>query len=355
MLDINDLSSYTSEKIIDLDYAAILIKQLQSSNKKVGLCNGGFDILHPGHMKHFEMAKKICGILFVSISSDIFVSSRKGTGRPVYNEKLRAYSVAALRWVDYVVISDSEKGTDIIQRLKPDYYIKGPDYIDKTTPGINSEREVIKSVGGEMQYTVESPMSTTEIIEYIKNKIKEKTILLIIDRDGTLIENNDFLGKSENWLEELKLNEPVVSFILALQTKFRTTKIIVTNQAGVARGYFECDTVEEINNIIHKKLSTKGVNIDNWQYCPDVDSVYAELMKNKLQFKPKYIKDVTKRKPSKKMIEDSLRELGKKTEDFDDIIVLGNSHEDKELARNIGAKFIDANGKGYEELCKEFL
>lgn len=355
MIEINSLSSYTSEKIIDFDSAAILIKQLQSSNKKIGLCNGGFDLLHPGHMKHFEMARKMCDILFVSITSDKFVSSRKGNGRPVYNEKLRAYSVAALQWVDYVVISDDEKGVDVIKKLRPNYYIKGPDYINKTTPGITAEKETIKSVGGEIRYTTEPPMSTTKIIEYVKNEIKEKTILLVIDRDGTLIGNNDFLGKNENWPEELRLNEPVISFISALQTKFLTTKIVVTNQAGVAKGYFDCNTVEKINNKINEKVSTKGVKIDNWQYCPDIDSAYAELMRDKQQFNPNYVKGITKRKPHTTMVGDGLKALGKKLEDFDDILVLGDRHEDKELANNLKAKFIDVNGKNYEELKKEFF
>ncbi len=354
MIPVNKIEQYTLSSILSFSDAKELISKLKSEGKKVGLCHGGFDMLHPGHMKHFEMSGKECDVLIVSLTADRFIPSRKGDGRPVYNEKLRAYSVAAIKWVDYVVVSDFAKGVEVIEYLKPSYYIKGPDFIHKTTPGITSERVAISKVGGEMRYTTEPPMSTTKIIEYVKNEIKAKKVLIAIDRDGTLIENNDFLGREDNWAEEFKLNKPVVDYLSALQTKYRTTKVVVTNQAGVARGYFGCGRVEEINKKVEEGLSSKGIKIDSWQYCPDVDSVYAKAMEGKLSFDSNFVKDVTRRKPHTTMVEDALQELGFKKEDFDKIVVLGDRHEDGELAGNLGAIFIDVNDKSYEELIKEF-
>jgi len=354
MIQIEKIEQYNSPKILNFNSAISLISKLKSEGKRVGLCHGGFDMLHPGHMKHFEMAKKECDVLFVSVTADKFISSRKGNGRPVYNEQLRAYSVSALECVDYVVISDFAKGVEVIELLKPSYYIKGPDYIHKTTPGITSEREAVAKVGGEMRYTTEPPMSTTKMIEYIKNEIKGKGVLLVIDRDGTLIENNDFLGREENWRQEIRMKKPVVDYLSTLQTKYRTIKIVVTNQSGVARKYFSCETVKEINKTVNDSLAIKGVIIDNWQYAPNLDSKYAELKKDELDIDFNYVKEVTRRKPYTTMVEDGLRELGKKFEDFDKIIVLGDRHEDSELATNLNAVFIDINGKSYEELIKEF-
>lgn len=188
---------YASKKVIDYNTAIKKIADLKSKGKTIGLCHGGFDLLHPGHIKHFESAKKLCDILFVSVTSDRFVEERKGSGRPVYTDKLRAYSIACIEFVDFVIISNFKTGVEVIQKLKPSYYIKGPDFINKDTPGITAEREAIKSVNGEMRYTNDPNLSTTEIIGYIK-EIDRKKILVGIDRDGTLIEDIGFLGKKKN-------------------------------------------------------------------------------------------------------------------------------------------------------------
>lgn len=353
MLKINSIGQYQSNKIIDFNQVISLIQKFKLNGKTVGLCHGGFDLLHPGHVKHFESAKKLCGVLIVSITSDQFVTSRKGYGRPIYTDQLRAYITASIEFVDYVVISDFKKGVEVINLLKPSFYIKGPDFIHKNTPGITAEREAIILVGGEIKYTTESPMSTTGIIEYIKHEVNNKHILLIIDRDGTIIENNDFLGKNENWKEELKFNQAVISYLSHLQTKYNTTKIVVTNQAGVARSYFDCNRVEQINEIINSVLIKKGVKIDNWQYCPDVDSVYANEHPE-LNFDYNFVKDKSKRKPNTKMVDNALLKLNKELSNFDDIIVIGDRHEDKELAENLHGKFIDVNDINYEELVKKY-
>lgn len=163
--------AYTSDKILDIDRARREISKIKSKNKTVGLCHGGFDLLHSGHIKHFESAKKICDYLFVSVTSDRFVSLLKGKARPIFPDKLRAYSVASIQFVDYVLISDFKLGVEVINILKPSYYIKGPDYMNKHDPDINAERDAIRSVGGEIRYTTEPKLSTSEIIKYIKENL----------------------------------------------------------------------------------------------------------------------------------------------------------------------------------------
>ncbi len=353
MISVDSIELYNSPKIISLDKAKKVIADLKKESKNVGLCHGGFDLVHPGHIKHFEVAKNLCDSLVVSLTADKFVMKRKGEGRPIYSEELRSYTIASLHCVDYVVITDFAKGVEVIGELKPSYYIKGPDYINKSTPGITAERAAIKEVGGEMKYTTEPPMSTTKIIDYVQN-LPRSELLLIIDRDGTLIENNDFLGRNDDWREELRLKSSVVSFISTLQTKYKTTKMVVTNQAGVARGYFDCSMVEEINGVVNDQLVSKGIKIDNWQYCPDVDSVYANLKKDEIEFDVNFIKGETRRKPDTSMVIDALNEIGKKIENFNRILVLGDRHEDKELATNLKAKFVDVNGKSYEDLVEDF-
>lgn len=355
MLKIDSINVYKSAKILSFEDSIKKIKELKAKGKKVGLCHGGFDLLHPGHVKHFESAKKLCDVLFVSITSDRFVESRKGSGRPIFPDKLRAYMAASIEFVDYVVITDFAKAMEILKTLKPSYYIKGPDFIKKTTPGITAEREAIKKAGGEMKYTDDPKLSTTEIIDYIKNSMDAENILVVIDRDGTIIRNDDYLGKDKDWKKEIEFNEDVVAFISYLQTKYKTTKIVVSNQSGVARKLFDCKRVEEINSHINAELSSKGIKIDSWQYCSDVDSKFAEKQKgNGISFDNKHVKEKTKRKPDTTMVMDGLKEIGRRLDEFTKIIVIGNKPDDRGLADNLKAVFVDVNGKDYKALLKEF-
>jgi rfaE bifunctional protein nucleotidyltransferase chain/domain len=169
MMNASKLDIYTSQKIFPFSRAIQMVSQLKKEKKTVGLCHGGFDLLHPGHIQHFESAKKLCDILIVSVTSDRFVQERKGEGRPILSDKLRAYMVSHIDCIDYVVISDYKKGVEVISMIQPTYYIKGPDFINKTTPGITAEREAIAAVGGSIQYTNDPKLSTTEIIRYIQN------------------------------------------------------------------------------------------------------------------------------------------------------------------------------------------
>ncbi|MAE43265.1 hypothetical protein CMO93_05820 [Candidatus Woesearchaeota archaeon] len=171
MLNVEEIGAYKSDKILTLPNAKELITKLKSQNKKVGLCHGGFDLLHAGHVKHFESSKKMCDVLFVSLTSDKFIAMRKGSGRPIYPEKLRAYMVASIESVDYAVISDFNTGIEVIKLLKPSFYIKGPDYFNKDDAEINDEKDAINSVGGEIKYTDDPKLTTTGVIDYIKSNL----------------------------------------------------------------------------------------------------------------------------------------------------------------------------------------
>lgn len=346
MIEVSKSSVYKADTIVSLERARAIIARLKKEGKRVGFCHGGFDLLHPGQVKHFESAKAACDILFVSVTSDRYVEGRKGVGRPIFSDKLRAYMVASLRYVDYVVISDI--GVDVIKTLKPTLYIKGPDFIGKQTAGITAERQAIAAVGGKILYTKDPKLSTTEIIDYIQ-KIPSRKLLVVIDRDGTLITNDEFLGSSDDWKEKLTLNMPVVSLLSYLKTKYRTTMIVCTNQGGVARGYFDEKRVEEIHDHLAPLLVSQGVTIDNWQYAPTVDRTYAAAHPE-YGIAKRFIQTKTKRKPGAAMVEDALRERKKSIKDFAAILVLGDRDEDRGLAKNLSAHFVDVRKKTYEEL-----
>jgi rfaE bifunctional protein nucleotidyltransferase chain/domain len=159
---------YSSDNILEEQELKEKVLELKRQNRKIGLCVGSFDLLHPGHMAHFRSAKKHCDVLIVGITADKFSSQRKSEGRPIYNEKLRAFSVSQLKPVDYVFISNYLTANECIMLVKPDVYIKGPDYENKVDDEIDSERDTVNGIGGKIIYTKDEKLSTTEIIEYIQ-------------------------------------------------------------------------------------------------------------------------------------------------------------------------------------------
>jgi rfaE bifunctional protein kinase chain/domain len=121
-------------------------------DKVVIMCHGVFDIVHPGHVRHFMWAKSKADILICSTTSDIHNS--KGTYRPHIPEKLRAMNIAAFEAVDYVLIDQNQKPLENIAFLQPDYFAKGYEYVANGMPPKTAEEaEVIEAYGGEILFT----------------------------------------------------------------------------------------------------------------------------------------------------------------------------------------------------------
>lgn len=142
-----------------------ILEQLRKQGKKIVHCHGVFDLLHPGHIKHFEAAKRKGDILVVTITKDEYVN--KGPGRPIFNQHLRAESIAAIESVDFVAINEWPTAVETIKRLKPHLYVKGTDYAkkdDDLTGKIYEEEEAIKSIGGSLHFTDEISFSSTALI-----------------------------------------------------------------------------------------------------------------------------------------------------------------------------------------------
>ena len=88
--------------------------------------HGTFDLLHLGHVRHLEAARKLGDMLIVTVTADRFVN--KGPGRPVFNAELRAEMLATLEYVDWVAVNDAADAVSAIERIRPSIYIKGQDY-----------------------------------------------------------------------------------------------------------------------------------------------------------------------------------------------------------------------------------
>ncbi|EAJ0335483.1 D-glycero-beta-D-manno-heptose-7-phosphate kinase [Campylobacter lari] len=137
-----------------------LVKLLQ--DQKVVFTNGCFDIMHYGHIKYLEKAKKLGDILVVGLNSDESIKRLKGNSRPINLEFQRACMLASMYFVDYVVIFNEDTPYELIEFLKPDVLVKGADYKDKEVVGSNLVKKV-ELIG------FEDGFSTTNIINRIAN------------------------------------------------------------------------------------------------------------------------------------------------------------------------------------------
>jgi rfaE bifunctional protein nucleotidyltransferase chain/domain len=132
---------------------------------KIVLANGCFDILHVGHVRYLEGARRLGDALVVAINSDRSVRALKGPGRPILNEQERVALVSALRCVDHVVVFDEPDATHVLEVLRPAIHAKGTDYTEDTVP----EREQVLAYGGEVRIAGDAKdHSTKDVIQKIR-------------------------------------------------------------------------------------------------------------------------------------------------------------------------------------------
>ncbi len=142
-----------------------LAARARQAGKRVVLCHGVFDLLHMGHVRHFEAARREGDVLMVTLTADAFVN--KGPGRPIFTDILRAEMVAAVEYVDWVAINQSPSAEVILRAVKPDVYVKGSDYADPEediTGKISEERQAVERHGGRIVFTKGITFSSSNLI-----------------------------------------------------------------------------------------------------------------------------------------------------------------------------------------------
>lgn len=129
-----------------LSRAALLraVKWERSKGNRIALANGVFDLLHVGHVRYLQAARRRADRLVVALNSDASARSLKGSGRPVLPQRDRAEIVAALECVDYVTLFGETTATRLVAAIAPDIHCKGTDYLPGTVP----EREAVLAAGG---------------------------------------------------------------------------------------------------------------------------------------------------------------------------------------------------------------
>ncbi len=148
-------------KIISLQSLKKQLINLRHHGKTIAFTNGCFDLMHLGHVKYLQAAKKKNRILIVGLNSDQSIYRIKGPSRPICPQKSRAAVLAALETVDFVVIFNEDTPYQLIRAIKPDILIKGADWKGKEVIGADVAKkvELVKYIDG---------FSTTRIIEKIQ-------------------------------------------------------------------------------------------------------------------------------------------------------------------------------------------
>ena len=200
------------EKIKKFEEISEIIADHKLEGKKIILCHGVFDLLHIGHIKHFEEAKKMGDILVVTITPDQFVN--KGPGRPAFNTNLRLEALSALDSIDYVVANKWPTAEEAIKIIQPNIYCKGPDYkdhLDDITGKIDDEEAAVKLVGGKISYTDDITFSSSKLLNKYGNLYSDEQDLFIKEiANNNSFESINFSLDSMKDLKVLVIGETII-------------------------------------------------------------------------------------------------------------------------------------------------
>jgi len=157
------------DKILTGEELRRRVEEWRGAGERVTLANGGFDLLHVGHVRYLRGAKALGGKLVVAVNSDESVRALKGEGRPIMPAEERAEIVAALADVDAVVIFSELDVRPLIREIRPDIHAKGTDYTEESVP----ERDAVAEYGGRVAIVGDPKNhSTSEIIRALRSPRK---------------------------------------------------------------------------------------------------------------------------------------------------------------------------------------
>ena len=152
------------EKVKTLTELKKIVADIRSAGKRVVFANGCFDMLHGGHISYLQSAKARGDVLVVGVNSDVSMKKIKGDKRPIYPEQERLELLAAIQYVDYLMLFDNESCDHLLRELHPDVHAKGTDYTRETVP----ERATSQALGIEV-FIAGAPKenATKDIIQLI--------------------------------------------------------------------------------------------------------------------------------------------------------------------------------------------
>jgi rfaE bifunctional protein kinase chain/domain/rfaE bifunctional protein nucleotidyltransferase chain/domain len=226
-MESNEFRERYGHKIVDINF--LVKKYPLSRDEKIVLCNGVFDIVHPGHVRHLVYAKNKGDKLIVSLTADGFIT--KGTYRPHIPQNVRALNLAAFEMVDYVLIDEFPTPIETISKLKPDFFAKGYEYGNLHNEKTSIEKDLLDSYGGKIIFTPGDVVySSSAIIESDQKNLEHLNLAMQLEAENISIDHVIDLISRKHQLNFLILGDTIVDVIevctsIGGQTKTPTISI----------------------------------------------------------------------------------------------------------------------------------
>ena len=212
-------------KIKSKDELSKTVANLKEQGKVVVQCHGCFDIIHPGHIRYLEQAKKFGDVLVVSLTPDKYIL--KGDDRPFMPEELRVRSMAALEIVDYVVLDEDSWAGPILEKIQPNIFVKGKEYESVHEGVFGQERKVVEAYGGSVYFTSgDVVFSSSRLIEDFKKQfsLEDQVFKVFCQRnnlsyEGLLNRINEFENRKVVVIGEVILDEYIQTEVIDLASE----------------------------------------------------------------------------------------------------------------------------------------
>lgn len=238
-----------------------LSNRLDSIARPLVMTNGVFDIVHRGHINYLYQASKLGASLLVAVNSDASVRMLgKGPERPIVSADDRAYVLAGLSSVNWLTIFEESTPIELIKLIRPDIYVKGGDY----NMDIVEESKFVRSWGGKsLAIPFVEGFSTTSLVKRMREIPTPLRKAAFLDRDGVI---NKDTGYVYRW-SEFEFLDGAIEAMQKLQNAGYAL-VIITNQSGLARGYYTNEDYEFLCYKIHQYLENQGIKLAGVYHCP---------------------------------------------------------------------------------------
>ena len=274
------MKNYLS-KIVKIDQIIKLEGKFPRKKNKLSMCHGVFDLVHPGHIRHLSHAKSHSDKLIVSITSDIHVT--KAELRPYVPERLRAENLAALEFVDYVIIDENETPTINLKKIQPDYFVKGYEYskVNKNNK-TKEEMNILQSYGGKFLFTPgDYVLSSSKIIDSDKPDLSLEKLKSLME--GEKIDFSDFFKTIDRFREcdVLVVGDTIIDTYVETSLIGNNAKTPTFSTKYIGEKRYIGGAA-----IVASHLKAAGANV---KFCSvlgddkDADYVKKELKKNKIK------------------------------------------------------------------------